>query len=159
MTGPTMRAVVCRAWGTPEDLTVEDVAAPTAGPGEVRIAVAAAGVNFADTLLIAGKYQEKPDFPFTPGMEIAGEVVACGAGVEGFAAGDRVMAGVGVGGFAEQRGRQGRRCHPHARRHELRASRRLLGDLRHGAYRARPPRQSRGRRDAAGARRGPAASA
>ncbi len=101
MTG-TMRAVVCRAWGAPEDLTVEDVAVPTAGPGELRIAVAAAGVNFADTLLIAGKYQEKPDFPFTPGMEIAGEVVACGAAVEGFAPGDRVMAGVGVGGFAEQ---------------------------------------------------------
>ena len=102
MTAATMRAVVCRAWGTPEDLTVEDVAVPTAGPGEVRIAVAAAGVNFADTLLIAGKYQEKPDFPFTPGMEIAGEVVECGAGVEGFAPGDRVMAGVGIGGFAEQ---------------------------------------------------------
>ena len=102
MTGETMRAVVCRAWGAPADLAVEDVAVPTPGPGEVRIAVAAAGVNFADTLLIAGKYQEKPDFPFTPGMEIAGEVVALGDGVAGVAPGDRVMAGTGVGGFAEQ---------------------------------------------------------
>ena len=97
-----MRAVLCKAWGAPEDLVVEEVAAPVPGEGEVRIRVAAAGVNFADTLIIAGKYQARPDFPFSPGLEVAGTVVECGPGVAGLAAGDRVMAGIDGGGFAEE---------------------------------------------------------
>lgn len=96
-----MKAVLCRDWGGPEGLTVEDVAAPQPGPDQVLIEVAAAGVNFADTLMIAGKYQEKPPFPFSPGLEIAGSVRALGANVSGLAAGQRVMALTDWGGYAE----------------------------------------------------------
>ncbi len=68
----------------------------------MRLQVAAAGLNFADTLMIAGKYQEKPVFPFSPGLEVAGTVLECGSGVAGFAPGQRVMAVLDHGGFAEQ---------------------------------------------------------
>lgn len=97
-----MRAVVCRDWCKPEDLRIEDVPVPEPGAGEVRIAVHAAGLNFADTLMVQGKYQEKPDLPFSPGMEVAGEVEAVGTGVEGLREGDRVMALPPHGGFAER---------------------------------------------------------
>ena len=97
-----MRAVLCKEFGEPETLTVEQVADPVAAEGELRIAVAAAGVNFADTLMISGGYQESPEFPFSPGLEIAGTVLECGVGVSGFAPGDRVMAGCPFGGYAEQ---------------------------------------------------------
>lgn len=96
-----MKAVLCRDWGGPESLTVEEVAAPVPGPDQVLIEVAAAGVNFADTLMIAGKYQEKPDFPFSPGLEIAGTVRVLGANVSGLAEGQRVMALTDWGGYAE----------------------------------------------------------
>lgn len=97
-----MRAVVCKHWCMPADLVVEDVPAPELTDGTVRIAVRAAGVNFADTLIIAGKYQIKPAPPFTPGFEIAGEVLECAAGVSRVKPGDRVMAVIEYGGFAEQ---------------------------------------------------------
>lgn len=97
-----MRAVICDAWGEPESLRVEERDSLSPGPGEVAIAVRAAGVNFADTLMIAGKYQEKPPFPFTPGLEGAGRVLAVGTGVEGLAVGDRVMALCDHGAFAEE---------------------------------------------------------
>jgi len=96
-----MKAVLCRAWGGPETLTLEDLPVPAAAPDQVLIEVAAAGVNFADTLMIAGKYQEKPPFPFSPGLEIAGTVRALGANVSGLAEGRRVMAVVDWGGYAE----------------------------------------------------------
>ena len=96
-----MRAVVCRELSGPGGLTLEDLPDPQPGPGEVAIAVAAAGVNFADTLMVSGKYQEKPPLPFTPGLELAGTVTALGAGVTGVAPGDRVIALVDRGGFAE----------------------------------------------------------
>jgi len=96
-----MKAVLCRDWGGPESLTVEEVAPPQPGPDEVLIDVAAAGVNFADTLMIAGKYQEKPPFPFSPGLEIAGSVRALGANVSGLETGRRVMALTDWGGYAE----------------------------------------------------------
>lgn len=96
-----MRAVLCHQWGGPETLSVGEVEPPLPGPGEVAIAVAAAGVNFADTLIIQGKYQERPAFPFTPGLEIAGTVTAVGEGVRRLAPGHRVMAVLGHGGFAE----------------------------------------------------------
>ncbi|MCH8036859.1 MAG: NADPH:quinone oxidoreductase family protein [Proteobacteria bacterium] len=83
-------------------MIVEEVPDLTPGDGEIRIAVAAAGVNFADILMVGGGYQESPDFPFTPGLEVAGTVLDCGAGVTEFAPGDRVMAGCAQGGFAEQ---------------------------------------------------------
>jgi len=96
-----LRAVRCHAWGGPEQLALDEVEAPRPGPGEVSISVAAAGINFADILTVAGTYQEKPALPFIPGLEIAGRVAAIGAGVEGLESGTRVLAIVGGGGFAE----------------------------------------------------------
>jgi NADPH2:quinone reductase len=95
-----MRAIVCPAFGAP--LEVRDLPSPALKPGQVRIAVAAAGVNFADTLFIAGKYQEKVAPPLIPGMELAGTVIELGEGVTGLQVGDRVMAAVTGGAFAEQ---------------------------------------------------------
>ncbi len=97
-----MRAVICQGWGGPEFLKLLDVPPPAVGPGQVRLAVAAAGVNFADTLMIAGKYQEKPPFPFSPGLEVAGTVLEIGPGVTGLVPGQRVAAVLDHGGFAEQ---------------------------------------------------------
>jgi NADPH2:quinone reductase len=97
-----MRAVLCKAWSGPEDLTLGEVDPPTAGPSEVLISVAAAGVNFADTLVIAGTYQEKPALPFIPGFEVAGQVAAVGREVTGLQVGDRVLAITPWGGYAEQ---------------------------------------------------------
>ena len=96
-----MRAVVCRTYGPPEDLVVEEVADPTPGPGQLVVRVHAAAVNFPDVLLIAGKYQVKIPVPFTPGSELAGEVVAVGDGVP-FRPGQRVSAPTPTGAFAEQ---------------------------------------------------------
>ncbi len=96
-----MRAVLCEAWGEPEGLRLGEVDVPEPGPGEVRLAVHAAGVNFADILMVAGKYQEKPPFPFTPGLEAAGVVEAVGNGVTRIAPGDRVLALPASGAFAE----------------------------------------------------------
>ena len=97
-----MRAVVVQEWTEPKDLAVGSLPVRDPEAGEVRIAVHAAGLNFADTLIVAGKYQEKPPFPFSPGMEAAGEIEAVGAGVSGLREGDRVMALPGHGGFAER---------------------------------------------------------
>lgn len=96
-----MRAVICRAWGEVEDLRVEEIAPPTPAPDEVLIAVEATGVNYADSLMVAGRYQTQPPFPFSPGLETAGVVARCGAGVTRFQPGDRVMAIVAHGGLAE----------------------------------------------------------
>ncbi|WP_055405307.1 MULTISPECIES: NADPH:quinone oxidoreductase family protein [unclassified Mycobacterium] len=95
-----MRAVVCRSYGTPEDLVLEDVDDPVAGPGQLLVRVHAAAVNFPDVLFIAGKYQVKIPPPFIPGNEIAGEVIAAGDGAP-FRPGQRV-AGTTFGAFAEQ---------------------------------------------------------
>ena len=101
MTNPTqMQAVICHAWGTPDTLTVESYPLPQPAKGEVRLRVRAAGVNFPDTLIIQGKYQFKPELPFTPGSEVAGEVEALGEGVESVKTGDRVIAFLNVGGYA-----------------------------------------------------------
>ncbi|MEM7496994.1 MAG: NADPH:quinone oxidoreductase family protein [Pseudomonadota bacterium] len=82
-------------------LTLDDVPLPEPGPGEVRVHVATVGVNFADTLMVQGRYQEKPTLPFAPGMEIAGTVDALGPGVRGLKPGARVAGLPGAGGFAE----------------------------------------------------------
>ena len=97
-----MRAVVCNAWGFVENLVMEDVPAPAPAPGEVLFEVKAAGVNFADSILVAGNYQTKPELPFSPGLEGAGVIAAVGDGVSRFKPGDRVMALLAYGGFAEQ---------------------------------------------------------
>jgi NADPH2:quinone reductase len=95
-----MRAVVCRSYGPPEDLVLDDVADPMPGPGHLLVRVHAAAVNFPDVLLIAGKYQVKIPVPFTPGSELAGEVVAAGDGAS-FGPGDRVFGATPTGAFAE----------------------------------------------------------
>ena len=97
-----MRAVICRSWGAIDDLTVEDVAPPTPGPRQVLIDVKATGVNYADSIMVAGRYQTKPAFPFSPGLETAGVVARCGTEVTRYTPGDRVMAILAYGGFAEQ---------------------------------------------------------
>ena len=97
-----MRRVICRTFGPVEDLVVEDVPEPRPQPDEVVVAVRAAGVNFVDALLVQGSYQIKPPLPFTPGGEIAGEVIEVGTTVEGIARGDRVVVSCGLGGFVER---------------------------------------------------------
>ena len=97
-----MRAVLCRKWGGPEKLSLGEMPAPSPGPGEVRLAIAAAGVNFADLLMIGGQYQVRPPLPFSPGLECAGTVLECGAGVSRVRPGDRVLALLDHGGYAEQ---------------------------------------------------------
>ncbi|HEV8066123.1 MAG TPA: NADPH:quinone oxidoreductase family protein [Planctomycetaceae bacterium] len=100
--GNDMKAVVCRAFGPPESLTLEDVPDPQPAEGQVLIDVYAAGLNFPDVLQIAGKYQFQPPFPFTPGAEVAGVVAEVGPGVVGVKKGDRVMGMTGIGGMAER---------------------------------------------------------
>jgi NADPH2:quinone reductase len=97
-----MRRIVCRELGPPEHLEVEEVDDPQPTAGQVVVRVAAAGVNFVDGLFVSGDYQIKPPVPFTPGSEVAGEVIAVAADVSGFAVGDRVLAMCGLGGYAEQ---------------------------------------------------------
>ncbi len=97
-----MKAVLCKAWGPPESLVVEDVPSPVPGAGEVLIEVHAAGVNFPDALIIQKKYQLQPELPFSPGAEVAGVVTAVGDGVKGWKPGDRVIANVPWGGYAQE---------------------------------------------------------
>jgi NADPH2:quinone reductase len=97
-----MKAVVCKTWGLPETLIIEEQADLTPAAGEIVIDIMAAGVNFPDVLIIQNKYQFKPQLPFTPGNELAGTVHAVGAGVTNFKPGDRVFAFVPQGAFAQQ---------------------------------------------------------
>ena len=97
-----MKAVLCKAFGPPESLVVEDVPSPAPGPGEAVITVKAASVNFPDVLIIENKYQVKPPLPFSPGSELAGIVKTVGDGVTHVKTGDRVMAITGYGAFAEE---------------------------------------------------------
>ncbi len=99
---PYMRAVLSKAPGGPETLVVEEVMDPTPGPGEVVIEVKAVGVNYPDALIIADKYQFRPERPFAPGAEVAGVVDAVGEGVKGVFRGDRVVAVPGWGGMVER---------------------------------------------------------
>jgi NADPH2:quinone reductase len=97
-----MRAVMCKVYGPPEKLAVEEVPNPQAGPGQVVVRVKAAAINFPDSLIIEGKYQIKPEPPFSPGFEVAGVVKECGAGVTAYKPGDRVIAITTWGGYAEE---------------------------------------------------------
>jgi NADPH2:quinone reductase len=97
-----MKAVLCKAFGPAETLVLEEIASPEAKKNEVLLQVHAAGVNFPDTLIIEGKYQFKPPFPFSPGGEAAGVITAVGEKVSHLKVGDRVMALTGWGSFAEE---------------------------------------------------------
>jgi NADPH2:quinone reductase len=97
-----LRALLCRALGSEEGLTIEAVEEPSARAGEIIVEVRAAGLNFFDTLIIAGKYQFKPELPFSPGAEIAGRVVEVGREVSQISPGDRVMVFIGWGGLREK---------------------------------------------------------
>ena len=98
-----MKAVLCEKYGKPDELTVTEAPSLTPQQGQVVVAMKAAGVNFADSLLIQGKYQFKPTFPFSPGLEGAGVVSKIGPGVSQFKEGDRVMVHpMASGAFAEE---------------------------------------------------------
>ncbi len=97
-----MRAVVVDRWMEPAELVVRELPDPVVGPGQIGVDVKAAGCNFFDILIVQGKYQVKPPFPFVPGGEIAGVVREVGAGVKNFAVGDRVLAAAPMGGFADR---------------------------------------------------------
>ena len=97
-----MRALVCKDYGSPDDLVIENLDDPVAGPGEIVVDIAAAGLNFPDVLVIAGQYQVKTPPPFVPGNEASGVVSAVGDGVSRFTVGDRVMLTPPGGAFAEK---------------------------------------------------------
>src|SRR3954463_5842194 len=97
------RAVVCRELGPPEKLRLERVASAPLAPGQVRVAIHAAGINFPDILMAAGEYQLKPALPFTPGMEAAGDVIEIGGGgTAGVAVGDKVIVKMRHGAYADE---------------------------------------------------------
>ncbi|HUG78728.1 MAG TPA: NADPH:quinone oxidoreductase family protein [Burkholderiales bacterium] len=97
-----MKAVLCKQYGPPDSLALEELASPRAGPGEVVVSVKAASVNFPDVLIIQNKYQFKPPLPFSPGSELAGVVKAIGPGVANVKPGDKVIAFTTFGAFAEE---------------------------------------------------------
>ena len=97
-----MKAALCKSLDGPEGLAIEEVAEPLPGSGEVVVKVKAAALNFFDTLITRGKYQAKPELPFSPSAEVAGVVEALGTGVRGVKVGDRVMAYLGWGGAREK---------------------------------------------------------
>ncbi len=97
-----MKAIVCKSYGPPENLVLEDIDDPVASENEAIVKVYSASLNFPDGLQIQGKYQFQPPMPFTPGSEVGGIITYVGAGLQGFSVGDRVMATPGIGGLAEQ---------------------------------------------------------
>ncbi|MBV9835047.1 MAG: NADPH:quinone oxidoreductase family protein [Alphaproteobacteria bacterium] len=96
-----MRALICRQWGGIEQLQIGEAPVPRPGTGEVLIRVKATAVNYADAIMVAGRYQTKPELPFSPGLETAGIIEACGPDVQSLKPGDRVMAILAYGGLAE----------------------------------------------------------
>ena len=97
-----MKAMICSQWGEPEDLRLQEVERPPLKPGQVRIRIRAAGVSFATTLVIAGKYQRKPPLPFAPGTEASGVVIEVGPACKRLKVGDEVVAVLDWGGLAEE---------------------------------------------------------
>ncbi|MGE0661240.1 MAG: NADPH:quinone oxidoreductase family protein [Reyranellaceae bacterium] len=97
-----MKAMLCTTYGPPESLKLTEVPSKPVGKGQVRVAIHASGVNFPDTLIIQGKYQFKPEMPFAPGHEVAGDVTEVGEGVTAFKKGDRVIGMTGHGGYADE---------------------------------------------------------
>jgi len=107
-----MKAVLCKEYGSPDTLVIEDVPSLAPAAGQVVVSMKAAGVNFPDALIIQGKYQMKPPLPFSPGTELAGVVKAVGEGVKHPQTGDAVIAYAGYGGFAEEVAVDARACIP-----------------------------------------------
>jgi len=97
-----MKAALCKSLDGPNGLVIEDIDPPAPGPGNVLVAVKAAALNFSDTLITRGKYQARPELPFSPAAEMAGVIEAVGDGVISLSAGDRVMAYIGWGGAREK---------------------------------------------------------
>ncbi len=97
-----MKAVLCTHFCTPDDLVFADIPEPSPGPGEAVVRIKAAALNFFDLLIIAGKYQHKPPFPFSPSSEFAGIVESVGADVSDVAPGDHVMGSTGLGAAREK---------------------------------------------------------
>ena len=96
------KIVVCRELGPPESLRLEEIPSASLKPGEVRVAIRAAGINFPDVLMVAGEYQLKPPLPFTPGVEAAGDVVEVGAEAKGTAVGDKVIVKMRHGAYCSE---------------------------------------------------------
>ena len=107
-----MKAVLCKQYGLPDTLVLEDIASPLPAAGQVVVSMKAAGVNFPDALIIQGKYQVKPPLPFSPGTELAGVVKTVGEGVQHPKPGDAVIAYAGHGGYAEEVVVDARACIP-----------------------------------------------
>ena len=97
-----MRALVCKEFGSTENLVLEEVDTPKPGKGEILLDIKATGVNFPDVLTVQGKYQFTPELPFIPGAELAGVVTAVGEGVTSRKVGDQLIATTQIGAFAEQ---------------------------------------------------------
>lgn len=97
-----MKAVLCKEYGPPEALVIEDLPTEMPSAGQVKVRVRACGVNFPDVLIIKGEYQFKPAPPFSPGAEVSGDVIEVGSAAHGFAVGDRVIAMTGWNGFREE---------------------------------------------------------
>src|SRR5689334_25014374 len=96
------KIVVCRELGPPESLRLEEIPSAPLKPGEVRVKIRAAGLNFPDVLMAAGEYQLKPELPFTPGMEAAGDVTEIGTEAKGVAVGDKVIVKMRHGAFTDE---------------------------------------------------------
>ena len=107
-----MKAITCNQFGLPNTLEYQDVKTPSPNKGEVLITVKACSVNFPDTLIIQGKYQFRPEFPFSPGSDVAGIIEEVGEGVQHFKVGDEVVGFIPFGGFAEKALVEAKDCFP-----------------------------------------------
>ncbi len=131
-----MKAMVCEAFGGPEVLALREVPdPPPPGPGEIQVRIAARGVQYVDVLMLAGKYQFRPEPPFIPGNEAAGEVVAVGDGVTGYGSGDRVMSRHRLGAFAQLGNARAENCQKIPAGMSLEAAA-VFGGAYHTAYHA-----------------------
>ena len=97
-----MKAIICDHWGEPSSLQLRDMPSPSPGPKQVLVRVHVAAVNFPDALIVAGKYQFRPEFPFSPGGEMSGEIIAIGAEVKHLSVGDKVVGLASHGAYAQE---------------------------------------------------------